>query len=118
MPQCRIQPRTWYVEFGLDVSAAPAFAVDGFELEQPTALPPSDSKIRLCIKDVMPGQLKSRRTTNSTTKKNQPLKKILGNGLDLPLLQLSLVRPHQSYRLATRIDRNVVHLDLTCPLRL
>ena len=31
MPQCIIQPRTWYVEFGLDVSAAPAFAVDGFE---------------------------------------------------------------------------------------
>ena len=35
MPQGRIQPRTWYVEFGLDVSAAPAFAVDDFELEQP-----------------------------------------------------------------------------------
>ena len=31
MPQGRIQPRTWYVEFGLDVSAVPAFAVDGFE---------------------------------------------------------------------------------------
>ena len=53
MPQCRIQPRTWYVEFGLDVSAAPAFAVDCFELEQPTAVLQSDSKILLCIKDVM-----------------------------------------------------------------
>ena len=53
MPQGRIQPRTWFVEFGLDVSAAPAFAVDGYELEQPTAFPPSDSEIRLCIKDVM-----------------------------------------------------------------
>ena len=53
MPQGRIQPRTWYVELGLDVSATPAFAVDGFEFEQPTAVPPSDSEIRLCIKDVM-----------------------------------------------------------------
>ena len=36
-------------------------------------------------------------------------KKVLGNGLDLPLLQLSSVGPHQSSRLAARIDRNVVH---------
>ena len=27
--------------------------MDGFELEQPTAVPPSDSEIRLCIKHVM-----------------------------------------------------------------
>ena len=39
----------------------------------------------------------------------QPLKKKLGNGLDLPLLQLSLVRPHQSSGIAARVDRNVVH---------
>ena len=35
--------------------------------------------------------------------------KNLGNGLDLPLLQLSLVRSHQSSRIAARVDRNVVH---------
>ena len=35
--------------------------------------------------------------------------KKLRNGLDLPLLQLSLVRPHQSSRIAARVDRNVVH---------
>ena len=43
MPQGRIQPRTWFVEFGL--SAAPAFLADGSELEQPIEVPPSDSEI-------------------------------------------------------------------------
>ena len=37
------------------------------------------------------------------------IKKNLGNGLDLPLLQTSLVRPHQSSRIAAQVDRNVVH---------
>ena len=47
MPHGRIQPRTWYVKFGL--------AVDRLEAgsEQSTAVPPSDSEIRICIKDVI-----------------------------------------------------------------
>ena len=53
MPQGRIKPQFWFVEFGLDVSAAPCFAVDGYELAQPTAVPPSDSEIQLRIKDVI-----------------------------------------------------------------
>ena len=60
MPQGhgQIQPRTWFVEFGLAVvavSAAPAFAVDRSELELrlQTAVPPSNSEIRMCIEDVM-----------------------------------------------------------------
>lgn len=35
MPQCRIQPRTWFVEFGLAVSGVPALELS--EHDQPTA---------------------------------------------------------------------------------
>ena len=65
MPQGRIQPRTWFVEFGLAVSAAPAFAADRSELELPTAVPPSDSEIRMGIKDVMDTSSQSGRRIRS-----------------------------------------------------
>ena len=70
MPQGRIQLRTWFVEFGfvefgLAVSAAPAFAADRSELELPTAVPPSDSEIRMCIKDVMDTSSQSGRRIRS-----------------------------------------------------
>ena len=60
MPQGRIQPRTWFVKFGLAVSAgrpAPALSAEIDSSEhvsgQPTAVQPSDSEIRMCIKNVM-----------------------------------------------------------------
>jgi len=57
MPQGRIQPRTWFVKFGLAVSAerpAPALSAESEHVSgQPTAVPPSDSEIRMCIKNVM-----------------------------------------------------------------
>ena len=70
MPQGRIQLRTWFVEFGfvefgLAVSAAPAFAADRSELELPTAVPPSDSEIRMCIKDMMDTSSQSGRRIRS-----------------------------------------------------
>ena len=56
MPQGRIQPQRWFVEF--ELPAAPASPEDCSYLEQPIEVPPSDSKIRviirLYIKDVMP----------------------------------------------------------------
>ena len=39
----------------------------------------------------------------------QPLKTNLKNCLDMPFLQISLLRPHQSSRIAARVDHNVVH---------
>ena len=65
MPQGQIQPRTWFVEFGLAVSAAPAFAADSSELALQTAVavgtavPQSDFENLMCD-----GHVKSKWTTN------------------------------------------------------
>ena len=51
MPQGRIQPRTWLVEFGLAVSAASV--MDRSEHEHLTEVPPTDAEIKRCFMDVM-----------------------------------------------------------------
>ena len=51
MPQGRIQPRTWFVEFGLAVSAASV--MDSSEHEFPNDVPPTDAEIKRCLMDVM-----------------------------------------------------------------
>ena len=46
MPHGRIQPRTWYVKFGLAVNRLE-------DASEHLAVPPSDSEIQICIKDVI-----------------------------------------------------------------
>ena len=47
MPHGRIQPRTWYVKFGLSLNRLEHAS------EQSTAVPQSDSEIQIFIKDVI-----------------------------------------------------------------